>query len=79
MSVTSQAAPLVDPRPTNRRPPLQRPTPSRCIRLHLDTHDQLAKLKRGGESFTELVQRLMYSLAAAELRERIRQASKEAT
>lgn len=46
-------------RPTNRLPPLQRPTPSRCIRLHLDTHDQLSELKPPGMSFDEAVVILM--------------------
>ena len=59
MSATSQAAPPADPRPTNRRPPLQRPTPSRCIRLHLDTHKELTGLKRPDETYDALVRRLM--------------------
>jgi hypothetical protein len=70
MSVTSQAAPPVDTRPTNRRPPLQRPTPSRCIRLHLDTHRELGAWKRPGESFDALVGRF---LTALRMREDLRQ------
>jgi hypothetical protein len=45
--------------PTNRLPALQRPTPSRCIRLHLDTHAKLSCWRQPGESFDMLVQRLM--------------------
>ena len=45
--------------PTNRLPALQRPTPSRPIRVHLDTHARLARCKRPGESFNALVERLL--------------------
>ena len=45
--------------PTNRLPALQRPTPSRPIRVHLDTHARLARCKRPGESFNALVLRLL--------------------
>ena len=45
--------------PTNRLPHLQRPTPSRCIRLHLDTHAELSKHKPPGKSFDEMVSYLL--------------------
>ena len=45
--------------PTNRLPHLQRPTPSRCIRLHLDTHAQLRDIKPPDMSFDEAVLILM--------------------
>ena len=45
--------------PADRLPPLQRPTPSRCIRLHLDTHAQLAAFKVPGMSFDGVVLELM--------------------
>jgi hypothetical protein len=45
--------------PAHLLPALQRPTPSRCIRLHLDTHARLARCKRPGESFDALVERLL--------------------
>lgn len=45
--------------PAHKLPALQRPTPSRCIRLHLDTHAELSRMKRPGQSYDALVLLLM--------------------
>lgn len=52
-------SPLTQRVPTNRLPALQRPTPSSCIRVHLDTLAELTRLKRPGESVDALVARLL--------------------